>query len=93
MPSVCTLVGTEARTALTVYVFQVSTASGGTATGLCVRAEAACSDAVAARATMPARTGTILIRTVHCFISPPSPAAGHDASSGAGCLESIRCLP
>ena len=73
MPSVCTLVGTEARTAFTVYVFQVSTASGGTTTGLCVLAEAACSDTVATTATMPTRTGTILIRTVHCFISPPSP--------------------
>ena len=68
MPSVWTLVGAEARTAFTVYVFQVSTASGGTTTGLCVFAEAACSDAVAATARMPTRTGTILIRTVHCFM-------------------------
>ena len=71
MPSVWTFVGCDARTAFTVYVFQVSTASGGTTTGLCVFAEAACSDTAATTATMPTRTGTILIRTVHCFMTPP----------------------
>ena len=36
MPSVWTFVGVDARTALTVYVFQVRTASGGDPTGFCV---------------------------------------------------------
>src|ERR1022692_5167084 len=76
MPSVWTLVGDEARTAFTVYVFQVSTASGGTTIGLCDLADAACSDAVAASATTSARTGSALIRKVHRFMSPPIRAAG-----------------
>ena len=45
MPSVWNFVGVEARTALTAYVFQVSTASGGTTTGLRSFAEAIGSDA------------------------------------------------
>src|SRR5436853_361152 len=40
MPSVWNFVGVDARTALTAYVFHVSTASGGTTAGLCVVADA-----------------------------------------------------
>src|SRR5438552_6383280 len=69
-PSVRNLAGDDARTALTAFVFQVSTASGATATGLCVLAEAADSDAVAATATMLTRMSDLFSRTV-LFISPP----------------------
>ena len=59
MPSVWNLVGVEARTALTVFVFQISTASGDT--GVCFRlaVEAADNDAVAATIAATTRMPTM----------------------------------
>ena len=56
MPSVWTFVGTDARTALTAFVFQVTAASGGTKLGLRLCAEAPDSATVAPTAAMPATT-------------------------------------
>ena len=75
MPSVWNLVGVEARTALTVFVFQISTASGDTGVALCVVAEAADNDTVAATMAattrMPTRMGSAFGLTVLIFIAPP----------------------
>ena len=73
MPSVWNFVGVDARTALTVYVFQVTTASGGTATGLFECADATDSETAAATARMPTRTMSVLVRGCTFFISPPVP--------------------
>src|SRR6476469_3667669 len=73
MPSVWNFVGVEARTALTAFVFQVSTASGGTTTGLGVFAEATDNDAVTATARMPTSTINAFSCVVFFFISPPHP--------------------
>ena len=59
MPSVCTFVGVDARTAFTAYVFHVSTASGGTAAAFRVFADATDSDVVAATASMPTRVSKV----------------------------------
>src|SRR5689334_14856997 len=71
MPSVWNFVGVEARTAFTALVFQVSTASGGTAAGLWVFAEAADSDAVTATARTATKTSDRLVPRVVSFMSPP----------------------
>src|SRR3977135_4429690 len=71
MPSVWNFVGVEPRTALTAFVFHVSTASGGIATGLRPVAEAIGSDAVAAATTKLARTSRALNGTFLRFMSSP----------------------
>src|SRR5437868_3393758 len=73
MPSVWNFVGDEARTALTAYVFQVSTESGGTTAGLCVVAEAIGSDAAETATRKLARTSSVFSGNFLRFISPPFP--------------------
>src|SRR5258705_2951364 len=70
MPSVWNFDGDEARTAFTVFVFQVTTASGGTVAGLRLSADATESDTVAPTARMAARTSSGLIRTFPLIASP-----------------------
>ena len=60
MPSVWTFVGVEARTALTAYVFQVSTASAGSPAGPCGFAEAADRRTEAAATRVPTKTKSVL---------------------------------
>ena len=72
MPSVWNLVGVEARTALTVFVFQISTASGGTAVGFGGFAEATDSDAVTATVRAPTRMRNAFIFTVLLLFLPVS---------------------
>src|SRR5258708_2660477 len=70
MPSVWNFVGVEARTALTAFVFQVTTASGGTTPAFGFSA-AADNDTVAPIARTPARTSNVLSCGLPFFISPP----------------------
>src|SRR5258708_2090485 len=72
MPSVCTFTGTEARTALTAYVFQVRAAAGDTAADLRVVAEATDNDAAATTTRKLARISSLLSGNFLCFMSPPS---------------------
>src|SRR4051794_1746484 len=71
MPSVCTFGGVEARTALTVIVFHVNTASGDTAASLCDLADATDNHTAATTAKLPTRMRSVLIRNVLTFIAPP----------------------